>query len=83
MPMGWGMGGWYGWGGGLIGMLLTLLFLGLIVVGAVLVIRWAIEPSGGGHRPSGGESALDILERRYARGEVDKEEFERMKADLR
>lgn len=83
MPMGWGMGGWYGWGWGFIGMLFMLLFWVLIVVGGILLVRWALEQFGGGQRPSPGESALDILKRRYASGEITKEEFERMRADLR
>ena len=83
MPMGWGMGGWYGWGWGLIGMLFMLLFWVLLIVGAVLVVRWVWEQSGRGQRSSQGESALEILKKRYASGEISKEEFERIKVDLR
>lgn len=83
MPMGCGIGGWYGWGWGFIGMAFMLLFWVLIIVGVVLLIRWLWEQSGKGQRPSPGESALDILKKRYASGEINREEFERMNADLR
>ncbi len=80
MPMGWGMGG-YGWGWGLFGFLFMAIFWVLLIVGVVLLIRWLVEQS----RPQpswGGESALDILKKRYARGEIGKEEFEAKKRDL-
>ncbi|HKK27791.1 MAG TPA: SHOCT domain-containing protein [Gemmatimonadota bacterium] len=75
------MGGW-GWGWGILGM---LLWLALIVLVVVLVWRLLRRGGGedGGARPArGGETPLDILERRYARGEIDREEFQRMKRDL-
>ena len=51
----------------------------LIIVGIVLLIKYLWESGGarGGH-----ESALDILKKRYANGEISKEEFEEKKKDL-
>jgi putative membrane protein len=78
MPMGWGMGGW---GGGAFGFLFMAIFWVLIIVGAVFLIKWLVDQSRS--QPSGGgETALEILKKRYARGEVGKEEFEAKKRDL-
>ena len=58
-----------------------MLFWILLIVGLVFLIKWLWEQSGGS--PSkGSESALDILKKRYARGEISKEEFEEKKKDL-
>lgn len=63
----------YGWLM-LLMMILSLAFLAVIIV----VIVWAVNRS----RPGGVESPLDILKKRYARGEITKEEYERMKQEL-
>ena len=78
--MGWGGYGYGGYGMGLIGWLFMLLFWGLIIVGLVLVVRWLWDRG----RPAGGgsDAPLEILKRRYARGEINKEEFDRTKKDL-
>ncbi|TBH20507.1 SHOCT domain-containing protein [Thermus thermamylovorans] len=74
------MHGWYGYGppGGLGWSLWAwihpLLLLGLLILGVYLVVR-ALTP----RRE---DRALEILRERYARGEIDKETFERMKRDL-
>jgi putative membrane protein len=83
---GWGgMGpGMMGWGGsGWLGPVFMIFFWVLIIVLIILLIRWLVTSSH--HQTSGTQredSAVEILKRRYARGEIDKEEFEAKKKDL-
>lgn len=74
------MCGWFGSGGG-IAMGLMMLFWLLLMVGFIVmiiaVVRQVIQPHG-----TATESAVDILKKRYARGEISKEEFDRMRQDL-
>ena len=77
--MGWG-GYWYGMG--VFGWLFMLVFWGLIIVGLVLAMRWLRHQGPGGTATGADETPLDILKRRYARGEISKAEYERMKQDL-
>ena len=91
---GWNGGGWNGGGAwGLAGDLLSLVFLVALVVGVVLVVRALLSSAqrGSEWRPSGPPpvdrayeppSALRILEERYARGEIDRQEFLERKDDL-
>ncbi len=72
---GWGMG--YGFFGGLMMLLFLILLIGAVVLG----VRWFMN--GGKQEVSRKEETpLDILKKRYASGEIDKEEFETMKRDL-
>ncbi|HET6371632.1 MAG TPA: SHOCT domain-containing protein [Nitrospiria bacterium] len=73
---------WGAWGFGM--MFVMLIFWGLVIVGLVFAIRWfaAQTPRVGPPQHGEGESALEILKKRYARGEIDKEEFETKKRDL-
>ncbi len=68
-----------GWVGG-IGM---LLFWGLVIAGVVWIIQSATR---GNQQPTDrgsiAETPLDILKRRYAGGEISKEQFEEMKRNL-
>ena len=50
----------------------TLLFWVLVIAGVVLLINWL-------RKQNTNESALEILKKRYARGEIDKETYERLK----
>ena len=78
----WGhmMDGWHmtGWGGGF--MMIFWIVLVLLVV--YVVVRSARGENILSTKPSKGESALDILKKRYAAGELTKEEFEAKKKDL-
>jgi len=75
---GWGMHPmmWGAWGFGM--MFVMMLFWIVVIIGVVLGIRWLI----GQGKASGSDSALEILRQRYARGEINKEEFEARKRDL-
>ena len=57
----------------------------LIIVGLVFLAKWLIFDAKGEkfsiHRHSDSR-AMDLLKERYARGEIDKEEFEAKKKDI-
>ncbi|MEE8188694.1 MAG: SHOCT domain-containing protein [Kiloniellales bacterium] len=75
----WG-GGW-GWMVG--GPLMMILFVALIVALVVLVVRWLGGVGGGTARGPREKTPLDILEERFARGEIEREEFEQRRQTLR
>lgn len=77
--MGQHMGG-YGWGG--LGMLMMILFWALVIGLIVLLVRSFGGASGGRSGPREQADALDILRERYARGEIDREEYEERKSVL-
>jgi putative membrane protein len=83
---GWGMGpGMMGWGYGMgwFGTVIMVAFWIAVIVAVVFLIRWLIvTPRAGGHLERQEDSPLEILKRRYARGEINKEEFEEKKKDL-
>jgi putative membrane protein len=67
--------GGMGWGMGFGGMFM-ILFWAVIIVGAAVFFRWIVDQSKGGKTP------LQILQERYARGEIDKAEFDERKRNL-
>jgi len=65
----------FGFGGGFMWIFWILL---------IVAIVWAVRAAGGSgnHPPVTRKSALDILKERYARGEIDQQEFEQKRKDL-
>jgi len=64
---------------GFSGGFLMILFWILVVVGIVALVKYAMSNT---TKPGHEKSALDILKERYAKGEIDKDEFETKKKDL-
>lgn len=59
-----------GWGIGM--MIMMALFWGAIIVAIILGMRWFVGQS----KNSPGDSAMTIFRERFARGEIEKDEFE-------
>lgn len=75
--MHWGDYGW-GWGMGFGGVFMIIFWI-LVILGILYVVKSIARGRKEGMKE---ETALDILKKRYAKGEIAKEEFERMKDDL-
>lgn len=77
------MGGTGGWGPGFgFGWVFMLLFWVLVIVGIVALVKWLLIGSGAGNPQPPDKTPLQILEERYARGEIDQAEFLQKKRDL-
>jgi putative membrane protein len=83
---GWGHGpGMMDWGFGMgwLGLVMMGVFWVLVIAAIILLIRWRVTSgSSRGRDSTAGDSALEILKKRYARGEINREEFEEKKRDL-
>lgn len=67
---------WHWWDWWFLGPISILALLFFVIIG--IVIKWSIGQQGSKNE----ESALGILKKRYARGEISKEEFEEKKRDI-
>ena len=74
------MSNWGGWGMGLGGPFM-LLFWVLVIVGIFVLVKWFAGQSSS-RRDAREKTALEILQERYARGEIDRDEYEQKKRDL-
>ena len=79
------MGGFgsYGW----IGMVLNLVITVSVIIGLVLLVVWAVRRASGnstqtGSANMGSQSAKDIAQIRYAKGEISRDEFQQIISQL-
>jgi putative membrane protein len=72
----------FGWGFMGFGLLFWIAVVVLIVVLVVQLANRASNSGSGAQYPQKQETALDILKKRYAKGEISKEEFEEKKKDI-
>lgn len=75
----WENGYMMNWGFGYGGMFMWLIFLIVVGVAVYFIIQASKAKNVAGPAQ---ETPLDILKKRYAKGEINKEEFDRMKKDL-
>jgi putative membrane protein len=66
----------------LIGILVGMVVIFFILVGLVILAVWAMRRSGGLGGSARPQTAREVLELRYARGEITREEYQQMKQDL-
>ena len=72
---GWGMPGYFGWGGLVMGLIMVAVLAVVVIVGIRLVNKTERSHA---HE----ESALDVLKKRYARGEISQEEYRKIRDEL-
>jgi len=71
------------WMHGFGGMFFGWLFWLAVIGGVVALVVWAIRNPTKGPVPSCcSNNALDLLNQRYARGELNREQFEQMRKDI-
>ncbi len=82
----WNGCGYGGWGMG-FGFLIMILFWALVILGIVALVRWLMQASQARREQHGrtlprDRTPLEIVQERYARGEIDREEYEQKRRDL-
>jgi putative membrane protein len=62
---------------GALSFLLGLIVIFLFVLAIAIAVKWVWRQN-----PTGGESALEVLKKRYAKGDISKDEYEKIKTDI-
>jgi putative membrane protein len=66
-------GSWHAW---FLGPLMMVFWIAIMVGAAVLILRWLGVSGAGPRRRDADANAIGILRERFAKGEIDKAEFE-------
>ena len=80
--------GYFGYGGmSWVGMIVGLVITIAVIVGLIFLVVWAVRRMSAGNAQPGaqitsGQSAKDIAQARYARGEINREEYQQLLSDL-
>lgn len=76
----WGLG-YGGWGGGMgwLGPVFMVAVWALVITGVVFLVRFLVRQS---RESSPASGAIEVLKRRYAQGEISREEYEEKRKDL-
>ena len=81
--MGGGMLSMHGFGGmGLFGGWIGLIFNLALIVGLVILIVWAVKRFTSGSASPSGQTPREILQARYARGEITRDQYQQILQDL-
>ena len=79
------MGFWYG-GLGWIGMVINLIISVALIIGLVFLVIWIVKRSSNNNSArminNAGPSAVEITKERYAKGEITREEYQKLLTDL-
>ena len=75
--------GTFGW----IGMIIGLVLMVAVIIGVILLIVWAVRrmsnnPNSSGIQAPSSPTARDIAQARYARGEINRDEYQHILSDL-
>jgi uncharacterized membrane protein len=74
--MNWSYGmGWFGW-------IFMIVFWIAVIAGVAILVRWITSQGERSRGPGSQDTAIDILKKRYAKGEITKEEYEQIKKDI-
>lgn len=75
---GYGMMGNFSW----LGLFVCLLVFVLVVLGIVYIVRGLLNRNHTSFKTNSNSRSLEILNERFAKGEISKEEYDRIKKDL-